>query len=161
MGSFNNYVDRILPFFDPPPAWTVFMPSAWTPSLLILSTLLLNGPLSSRVGVVLELKTADPLWASDHMFELKNSMYTKIIAKDSICDDKSSNLFLFQCSVLELTLTPNIWSQARKVLWDVLKQNEENRDICYHHLRSLYFNLRLFFLPQIKAHNGVKAFTKT
>ena len=26
-GSFNNYVDRILPFFDPPPlAWTVFIP---------------------------------------------------------------------------------------------------------------------------------------
>ena len=26
--SFNNYVDRILPFFDPPssPAWTVFIP---------------------------------------------------------------------------------------------------------------------------------------
>ena len=26
-GSFNNYVDRILPFFDPPPStWTVFIP---------------------------------------------------------------------------------------------------------------------------------------
>ena len=26
----NNYVDRILPFFDPPPpAWTVFIPWAW------------------------------------------------------------------------------------------------------------------------------------
>ena len=24
-GSFNNYVDRILPFFDPPLAWTVFI----------------------------------------------------------------------------------------------------------------------------------------
>ena len=30
-GAFNYYVDRILPFFDPPPpAWTVFMPWAWT-----------------------------------------------------------------------------------------------------------------------------------
>ena len=27
-GSFNNYVDRILPFFDP--VWTVFTPWAWT-----------------------------------------------------------------------------------------------------------------------------------
>ena len=25
-GAFNNYVDRILPFFDPPPAWTVSYP---------------------------------------------------------------------------------------------------------------------------------------
>ena len=22
MGAFNNYVDMILPFFDPPPVWT-------------------------------------------------------------------------------------------------------------------------------------------
>ena len=30
-GSFNNYVDRILPFFTPsPPAWTVFIPWEWT-----------------------------------------------------------------------------------------------------------------------------------
>ena len=31
LGSFNNYVDRMLPFFDPfpPPAWTVFIPSVW------------------------------------------------------------------------------------------------------------------------------------
>ena len=30
-GAFNNYVDRILPFFDLPPlAWTVFIPWAWT-----------------------------------------------------------------------------------------------------------------------------------
>ena len=30
--SFNNYVDSILPFFDPPPTpvWTVFIPWAWT-----------------------------------------------------------------------------------------------------------------------------------
>ena len=28
-GAFNNYVDRILPFFDPSP-WTVFIPRAWT-----------------------------------------------------------------------------------------------------------------------------------
>ena len=101
-GSFNNCVEIILPFFDPPSLRGQFLypergqkQTFVDPSLLILSTLLLNGPLSSRVGVVLELKTADPLWASDHMFELKNSMYTKIIAKDSICDDKSSNLFLF------------------------------------------------------------------
>ena len=27
MGSFSNYVDRILPFFDPPPpVWKVFVP---------------------------------------------------------------------------------------------------------------------------------------
>ena len=25
-GAFNNYVDRILPLFDPPPAWTVSIP---------------------------------------------------------------------------------------------------------------------------------------
>ena len=25
-GAINNYVDRILPFFDPYPAWTVFIP---------------------------------------------------------------------------------------------------------------------------------------
>ena len=30
-GAFNNYVDRILPFFDTsPPARTVFIPWAWT-----------------------------------------------------------------------------------------------------------------------------------
>jgi hypothetical protein len=45
-GSFNNYVDRILPFVDPPPpAWTIFIPRAGTKteildpfSPLILST---------------------------------------------------------------------------------------------------------------------------
>ena len=28
LGAFNNYVGRILPFFDPPPppSWTVFIP---------------------------------------------------------------------------------------------------------------------------------------
>ena len=52
--SFNNYVDSILPFCDPPtPAWTVFIPWAWAktnifdPSPLILSTKLLNGPLGT------------------------------------------------------------------------------------------------------------------
>ena len=31
-GAFKNYVNRILPVFDPPPppAWTVFIPRAWT-----------------------------------------------------------------------------------------------------------------------------------
>ena len=47
LGSFNNYVDRILPIFwlPPPLAWTVFIPWAWTktaifwpPPPLILST---------------------------------------------------------------------------------------------------------------------------
>ena len=29
-GAFNNYVDRILPVFDPSTAWTVFTPWVWT-----------------------------------------------------------------------------------------------------------------------------------
>ena len=29
MGAFNNYVDRILPFFDTHPLWTIFIPWAW------------------------------------------------------------------------------------------------------------------------------------
>ena len=28
-GAFNNYVDRILPYLDPP-AWIVFIPLVWT-----------------------------------------------------------------------------------------------------------------------------------
>ena len=51
-GAFNNYVDRILPFFAPPPCvdnfYTLSVDKSrhfLTPSPLILSTQLLNGPL--------------------------------------------------------------------------------------------------------------------
>jgi hypothetical protein len=39
LGAFSYYVDRILPLFDPPPppAWTVFIPWAWTKTDIFLT----------------------------------------------------------------------------------------------------------------------------
>ena len=49
-GAFNNYVDRILPVFDPPnPAWTVFIPWAWTKTDIFWPP-----PLPHLVHVVIE-----------------------------------------------------------------------------------------------------------
>ena len=53
-GSFKNYVDRILPFFDPP-AWTVFIPWLWTKTNIF-------DPLPSRlVHIVIEWPLMLPL----------------------------------------------------------------------------------------------------
>ena len=66
------------------------------------------GPLSSKVGVVLELKATDPLWASDHMFELKNSTQKKLQTIQFVMTKTQTCPFFSALSYIELTLTPNI-----------------------------------------------------